>query len=542
MKFDVLHNGQVVETKELGEGSHKVGRAADCAITLRSPQVSKQHAMIVIKGNKAAILDLGSVNGVFLNGILIRKQRVNKGDEISIGDFKVRLSQPGRTAIGRGPQSSSPSMGGEPMFDGNLALDPMSAQMMGSIPVPESNIESEKESSPQEKILMLMDEKVFGFFFELNKSIDWRPMLAGIMGAGILLTVFASVFSLLDWGLQTATTESLDRGQTIVSQAVRENYRIITETGELSRLTVEAIEKERGIVKAVIVDPLTKTVLAPIDLGRDPVTNVYEQIALDDIILANADISAHEIRSGLWVLAQPLYVYPKDGKRDLKGVVLVRFQIPDRVTQTYEPIVTALLISVLVGMICFLLLQKIISHPISQVQEQLDLALKGEGDTIACAAKFPELEALAQQINFAVSRFQQAEEKASADISVENTQEEDARYAASIREMDVATSDGIFLLDREKKIKFVGHVTESLLSMNNDYAYGQNVSDACKDGTLAGTLIDLAENVVTSFGETQEAQLSVNGINREVCAVGHKNSTGEIAYILIIIKIMSVDD
>jgi len=59
LRLEVLHNGEVVQEKELGEGSFKIGRASECDIQLRSANISKQHALLVIKGNRAAIVDIG---------------------------------------------------------------------------------------------------------------------------------------------------------------------------------------------------------------------------------------------------------------------------------------------------------------------------------------------------------------------------------------------------------------------------------------------------------------------------------------------------
>jgi pSer/pThr/pTyr-binding forkhead associated (FHA) protein len=93
MRFEILQNGQVIETKTLSEGQYQIGRSDTCDICLKSSRVSKQHGVIVIKGSQAAIVDSGSVNGIFVNGILIKKQRLNYGDVIAIGDFQIRCSR-----------------------------------------------------------------------------------------------------------------------------------------------------------------------------------------------------------------------------------------------------------------------------------------------------------------------------------------------------------------------------------------------------------------------------------------------------------------
>ena len=66
MRFEILLNGEVVETKDFLDGSFKIGRLSQCDISLKSPKVSKQHAMLIIRGNQAVVVDSGSSNGVFV--------------------------------------------------------------------------------------------------------------------------------------------------------------------------------------------------------------------------------------------------------------------------------------------------------------------------------------------------------------------------------------------------------------------------------------------------------------------------------------------
>jgi pSer/pThr/pTyr-binding forkhead associated (FHA) protein len=49
-----------------------IGRSPDCQITIEDPLVSRQHARIRIDESGATVVDLGSRNGVRINGTLIR--------------------------------------------------------------------------------------------------------------------------------------------------------------------------------------------------------------------------------------------------------------------------------------------------------------------------------------------------------------------------------------------------------------------------------------------------------------------------------------
>lgn len=78
---------------DLPAGITLIGRSLDCHVTIEDPLVSRQHARIVIDGDDATLEDLGSRNGVKLNGIPIRGSALLKdGDRIRIGTQELVVS------------------------------------------------------------------------------------------------------------------------------------------------------------------------------------------------------------------------------------------------------------------------------------------------------------------------------------------------------------------------------------------------------------------------------------------------------------------
>ncbi len=516
MKIEIRHNGEVVFAKDLGEGSYTIGRAEECPIRLKSSRISKQHAALVIKGNRAAIIDLGSSNGVFINGVMVKKQRIEIGDAVDIAGFALAVL-PSRSG-GR----SEMAMGG---FDGNAAL----AHGM-SDPIPQ-------EVTPQEKFLALVDSKVLLPFYEMMKRFDWRWLLVSILMSALVLSTLLSVIPIVRWGRQITKKEALSRAHSIVAQAVRENYRILSKSNDFTRLTVENMEAEQGVLSAYVIDPKTTGILAPAKYFNKSVTDVYSLLAIKKVLEAKEEQVSVEKSDDVYIVAQPVYIYQQEaGDRVLQVIVMAIFQLNTGITSTFEPLVEAALFSVLMSLAAFFLIYKMFTHPIAQLQEQLDNALKGEGGSISIEAKFPELQNLATVMNFSVSRAQGGGSNRAGAIEMEDTEQEDGFYTKAVTGFEKGSSDGLLLLDAEKKVKFVGKILEDLIGMRNQYAQGQNVSDACRDQSFAGTVIDLADSVVRSLGEVQSAQLDINGISRTMMGVGHKNSAGEIRFILITVK------
>ncbi|HET7551279.1 MAG TPA: adenylate/guanylate cyclase domain-containing protein [Gemmatimonadaceae bacterium] len=83
-------------------GVFTVGRAAGCDIVLLDPTVSRKHAELGCGENEVAVRDLGSANGVFVNGERVGEAVIHEGDEVSFGGVAFRLATAGgeRGAVG----------------------------------------------------------------------------------------------------------------------------------------------------------------------------------------------------------------------------------------------------------------------------------------------------------------------------------------------------------------------------------------------------------------------------------------------------------
>jgi hypothetical protein len=66
-----------------------IGRSPDCDIFLDDVTVSRKHAVLVEKDGTYFIEDQGSLNGTFLNRRRIESGRLENGDELQIGKYKL---------------------------------------------------------------------------------------------------------------------------------------------------------------------------------------------------------------------------------------------------------------------------------------------------------------------------------------------------------------------------------------------------------------------------------------------------------------------
>jgi ABC transport system ATP-binding/permease protein len=75
------------------DGELLIGRDPDADVTIDSSQVSWHHARVTSEGGRWVINDLGSTNGVFVNGSRVRAAALHPEDELLLGPVAVRLSE-----------------------------------------------------------------------------------------------------------------------------------------------------------------------------------------------------------------------------------------------------------------------------------------------------------------------------------------------------------------------------------------------------------------------------------------------------------------
>jgi hypothetical protein len=94
----------VLQEFDLPQGGTIIGRSLDCHLTLEDPLVSRRHARILVDPQGARIEDMGSRNGVRVNGALIAEPiTLRNDDRIRIGtqDFVFCCVDPARGAHSR---------------------------------------------------------------------------------------------------------------------------------------------------------------------------------------------------------------------------------------------------------------------------------------------------------------------------------------------------------------------------------------------------------------------------------------------------------
>jgi pSer/pThr/pTyr-binding forkhead associated (FHA) protein len=91
-----------------------IGRHPECDIRIDLPKISRRHCCLALAYDRVLIRDLGSHNGLRVNGRLVEEARLHAGDEVAIGPIIYRLEAEAEKLASPLPTAIRPTPGSSP--------------------------------------------------------------------------------------------------------------------------------------------------------------------------------------------------------------------------------------------------------------------------------------------------------------------------------------------------------------------------------------------------------------------------------------------
>jgi two-component system, cell cycle response regulator len=85
----VLAGASVGEMYKIDHNKTVIGRGQKAEVRLLDDGISREHARVVVEGNKIFLEDLGSTNGTFCNGLKVDRKELADGDKILVGSTTI---------------------------------------------------------------------------------------------------------------------------------------------------------------------------------------------------------------------------------------------------------------------------------------------------------------------------------------------------------------------------------------------------------------------------------------------------------------------
>lgn len=88
----VLTPGQAERVYRLEQPETLIGRSPASHLCVTDDSISREHAVVLFEGGDFLVEDLQSTNGTRVNGKRVRSTRLSDGDEIQIGQTRLRFA------------------------------------------------------------------------------------------------------------------------------------------------------------------------------------------------------------------------------------------------------------------------------------------------------------------------------------------------------------------------------------------------------------------------------------------------------------------
>lgn len=85
----MISGPQIGRSFPIAQNEFMMGRSSKCDLPIEDDLVSRYHCKLVIRGDRAELIDLGSTNGTLLNGRKIERAELKEGDQIQVGSTVI---------------------------------------------------------------------------------------------------------------------------------------------------------------------------------------------------------------------------------------------------------------------------------------------------------------------------------------------------------------------------------------------------------------------------------------------------------------------
>ncbi len=522
------HAGRIFQMKE---GSHSLGRSAQASLRIKSASISKVHAKIMVTEDKVIISDNRSSNGIVVNGVKIQNKALRAGDKFALGDVIFDVIQlPDYVSIL--PEMDTPRPSPQTQASGNNALmaqdfgmlQPQSndVQVLASSVKSEAKQDQHQDLSIQEKFENYIEDVALPGVYEYSYKFDLKYVVMSFVVFFVLLVTALSVIPVIKVSRDFVVDESTRRADSLAKILVQENRDFVINKNEIS-INVRAVMNESGVDQAFIVDALDGHIIAPIkQRGR------YAQISFVQRARKKPGRYTEVLDNRIGVSRPILYTNPLTGEPSPAAYAIILYNL-DRVAldvpRTLSLMIQILIITMLAGAVLYFFLYKVITKPIYDLNEEINIALKDGTNNIEVKTPTPIFQKLVSNINSALSRMSQEDSnQMSVGIGDKSMEASELVEMFPVAALAISPENEMILA---QNAYVAGHPLFDEPDIKDKYL------DDLTDPSLVESLKDLLQKAVDNPNQKHTNPLpSANGINFEV-SIKSIQEMGSISYYIV---------
>lgn len=400
------HAGQVFPLKE---GRNLVGRGANCQIRFNDLDVSKEHALLLIESERISVVDNQSRNGTFVNGVMVNKASLKRGDKVSFNQTICDVIQL-PTAQDRRPVQMVPS----PNVFQNNSMQPYPGQVPSMMGIPQNHSsmpqmphgipQNNGEGPSNDGFLKRYFEEVFlPGVYQLGQVMEFKLVIGLFMLIFAVLVTALSTIPMLAITSDSIQIESRRRALTIARNLANVNQQALLKEME-SAVSTQVADLEEGVSQALVIRQSDGTVIAPATkAGTIPAVPFIEAARREQKEMVQQIDSSHI------AVAVPLAAFnPETASYTVKALAVIVYDMGSLAVddgRTLSLFFQTLIISLVLGFVVYYLFYRLIEFPVADLNRQLDLILKNKSEpTTSLDLDFPMFQNLISNVNTLLTR------------------------------------------------------------------------------------------------------------------------------------------
>ncbi len=516
----------------LKDGENVVGRADESDIKISSNGVSKKHAVITVKNNNIQITDLGSKNGTFVNGIMVRRKELNQGDKIAIHDHVYQIVK------GDLNVSDLQSIGG---FDVQPSEDDL--EYKGSIRTQAPGFRGNVDH--------FIETTIMPFFESLMKRYSVSSIIAVLMVTVIAAIVLMVSIPIVEFDSYILDRETSQRAAYLATLLAEQNKDTVgLETSNPPSIT--AVEDVIGVKWAVITD-IDGKILAPGERSGEtiPVDRIkkiqsgqageYKGVTKSGEAYSSP-VDLYPLTGGRYLVTAPIKAYLADQEKPAYiGYAVLQFEtgaVKQSMTGAWQRILVGMAIACFIGFLFSLVLSKFFSYPLTKIYDEVDLAMKGEVKRVNFVFGSKEGKELVELVNILIRKSRRASAKSSG--GAVDSLGQDFHGVDPVLIFDSigrSLRTPFFVLDSSKLIVSANSSFSIIAGYRAGDWHGVPLIDAVKEQRLLGVILDLMSRF-DSMGQDISEEVMANEKVYRVSVSGIKNDRGEYNYHCVNVEVV----
>ncbi len=498
----------------LNEGENVIGRSVETDHQLAVDGVSKKHMRVTVNGDTAFVEDLGSSNGTFVNGKLIRRQTVRDGDKIALPNLILQVVHVVEKKI---IVKRTVAKTEDVDLDGDN-LEPPPTSLGG-------------------KMIYLFRTKLMPVVHNFNEQYEWHALVGIMLFLFIGINVSLIIFPVLRDSRRLLSQEISMRGDQYAVEVARTNS-VALSRGNLDKVETNFLENAEGVAGYELFDPDGR-VVRPIGKIN---TYVQEPFSVEALNYYKDERNRtgrfmKRLSQGTIGIARAIRAYDVNlGREQMVGIITLQFapkSIEREAALNSQAYLESLVTSSMAAIFFFGILYFLTVKPIQEMRLQIERVLRGRQKELESRYLFGELAPLRSSVN---SLLQRLRELQSADGPQVEASEEDGPYVRAMLEFVQGAQGPVMVLNGEKLIQAINPEAEDLVGMRQTASIGQSLLDAARDQGMAATLIDLCDQSASNEGVHQRESYEIGGkdIAINVAAIMGKDKFAKAFYVTFV--------